>query len=345
MQRNRTGTGRPRASAGCRLEESHVTRYVAPLIVLAALVSPAFGAVNFSNNILITGYWPPTNNMLRQFSRNEASNPDGWKGSNWEGRGYNIHSYFPEFPNGLGQGVGDLEVDYQDTAADWAWITETIKPVAIITFSRANTQIGWEMEPAYRRFRLSGEPPVPGQNVPFYSSDYTSPFQPSNVPIAGETPGNVREGTLPMQEIVDAVAGEISPSLVQPFIANYDPNNLNNGYDFGGSFLSGYIGYLGAWYQNEHSDPDAEWRTFAAGHIHVGLNMQLSAAEQATEVTLRTLIDHLDSVIPVPIREAWGANERLPWTGEFQPPPGHVPAPGAAAVVVLGGIAVARRQR
>jgi len=320
---------------------------------LLLFAGAASAAINFTNNILITGYWPPTNNMVRQFSRNPASNPDGWKGHNWEGRGYNIHSYFPEFPQGLGKGVGDLEVDYQDTANDWAWITETLRPVAIITFSRANTQIGWELEPAYQRFRLSGEPPVPGRNVPFYSSDYLAPFQPSNVPIAGETPGNVRESTLPMQAIVDAVEAEISPSLVDPFIANYDPDNLNNGYDFGGSFLSGYIGYLGAWYQNEHSAPDAEFRTFAAGHIHVGLNMQLSAAVQATEITLRTLIDYLDEVVPWPgPHKGYGALPNGAWPGD-SPMPGWdgqsalaVPAPGVSAIVVLAasGLGVRRRR-
>jgi len=77
--------------------------------------SPALrvgGAESETPNIMITGYWPPTNEMLRQFSNNPAQNPNGWVGGDWEGRGYNIYAFFPEFPQGLGKGEGDFEVDY-----------------------------------------------------------------------------------------------------------------------------------------------------------------------------------------------------------------------------------------
>ena len=96
-------------------------------------------------NIMLAGYWPPTNDMIRQFSDNPFQNPGGWAGENWEGRGYNIYAFFPEFPDGpsgefpacaWGKGVGDLEVDYQDTASDFPAIAEQIEPVAILTFSR-----------------------------------------------------------------------------------------------------------------------------------------------------------------------------------------------------------------
>ena len=53
-----------------------------------------------TKNILLTGYWPPSNEMLRKFSNNPTQNPAGWQGQNWEGRGYNIYAYFPEFPGG-----------------------------------------------------------------------------------------------------------------------------------------------------------------------------------------------------------------------------------------------------
>ena len=79
-------------------------------------------------------------------------------------------AYFPEFPNGLGgfngRGVGDFEVDYHDTAADWELVTAQVRPVAIITFSRATTSLGWELEPAHRRFAIdSAESSATG--VPF----------------------------------------------------------------------------------------------------------------------------------------------------------------------------------
>lgn len=274
-----------------------------------------------TRNILLTGYWPPTNGMLRQWSTSPTQNPGGWQGLNWENRGYNIYSYFPEFPGGTGsnpKGNGDFEVDYQDTAADWARITAEVKPVAIITFSRANTSIGWELEPAYQRFRLPGETQNIGRSVPTYVSDYLGNRYPSDVPIALEPLGAIRESTLPMQAIVDAVDAGTADNLADPFIANYDPDNLSNGYDFGGGFLSGYIAYLGAWYQNTHSSPDSLYRTYAAGHIHVGLSMNLAAATQATEITLRTLTDYLDGIIP---------------------------APSSAAILAAAGVFLGRRRR
>ena len=47
--------------------------------------------------ILLTGYWPPSNEAVRPFSNNPVQNPGGWVGSDWEGRGYDVYSYFPEF--------------------------------------------------------------------------------------------------------------------------------------------------------------------------------------------------------------------------------------------------------
>ena len=46
-------------------------------------------------NVMITGYWPPTNEMLRRFSPDPVQNPDGWIGGNWEGRGFNVYAFFP----------------------------------------------------------------------------------------------------------------------------------------------------------------------------------------------------------------------------------------------------------
>ena len=44
--------------------------------------------------IVLTGYWPPTNSMLREFSTSTTQNPGPWIGSDWEGRGYDIYSFF-----------------------------------------------------------------------------------------------------------------------------------------------------------------------------------------------------------------------------------------------------------
>ena len=69
--------------------------WVAAVLVLGITRGTMAG---HTNNILITGYWPPTNEMVRHFSTDPVQNPLGWMGDNWEGRGYNIYSFFPEFP-------------------------------------------------------------------------------------------------------------------------------------------------------------------------------------------------------------------------------------------------------
>ena len=85
---------------------------------------------------MVTGYWPPTNEMVRHFSQNPDLNPDGWQGENWEDLGYDVVSFFPEFDpancNNCGQGYGDLEVDYQDFSGDFWPIVEEVQPVGII---------------------------------------------------------------------------------------------------------------------------------------------------------------------------------------------------------------------
>ncbi len=68
----------------------------------------------------------------------------------------------------------------------------------------------------------------------------------------------------------------------------------------GGNFLSEFIGLHGVWYNSLNNSPDAQWRNFAAGHIHVGINTPLEAAIAATEISLRELTGYLDGVIPAP---------------------------------------------
>jgi hypothetical protein len=272
-----------------------------PAVVLLALaMTSSAAAAQTRPTIMITGYWPPTSFMIRDWSPIPAQNPE-WIGGNWESRGYDVKAYFPEFPGltgpNWGRGTGDFEVDYQDTAADWARITAEVRPIAIITFSRANTSVGWEMEPAAQRWRLSGEANPPGRTVAIYTSDYLAPLTPVGLPIASEPVGRVRESSLPMTQIVSKVGAQMPATAVAPFIANYDPNNLANGFDFGGGFLSGYISYLGMWYQDVH-DPalDPVNPCYAAGHIHVGTNVTTANGEQAATITLRALIAHLDAV-------------------------------------------------
>ena len=43
--------------------------------------------------LMVTGYWPPTNEMLRHFSQNQELNPDGWQGENWRDSGFDVVSF------------------------------------------------------------------------------------------------------------------------------------------------------------------------------------------------------------------------------------------------------------
>ena len=100
--------------------------------------------------LMVTGYWPPTNEMLRHFSQNSELNPSGWEGENWNNLGFDVVSFFPEFNppdcSNCGQGYGDFEVDYQDTSQDSWRIIDEVKPAGIITFSRGFNNNSWELE-------------------------------------------------------------------------------------------------------------------------------------------------------------------------------------------------------
>jgi pyrrolidone-carboxylate peptidase len=223
-------------------------------------------------NVMITGYWPPTNEMLRRFSPDPVQNPDGWIGGNWEGRGFNVYAFFPEFPEGLGQGEGDFEVDYQDTSADFWPIAEQIRPVAIITFGRASPNRDWEVE--WR-----------GRNLPEadWFPDYADPRKPTPSPPDDSVPdSHIRYSTLPMNDIVDAIND-----------SGLNINAFADTTEDAGAFLCEFVGYHAAWYHDLHEsagDPD---QVLSAGHIHVGSNIGLPDAIAAAEITVRTLLDNL----------------------------------------------------
>ena len=60
--------------------------------------SDTTGPAGCTKNVVLMGYWPPTNEMLRPWSTNATQNPDGWIGKNWGDHGYDVHAFFPEFP-------------------------------------------------------------------------------------------------------------------------------------------------------------------------------------------------------------------------------------------------------
>ena len=226
--------------------------------------------------IMLTGYWPPSNEGVRKFSANPDLNPT-WEGANWEGRGYDVYSYFPDFDpddcSSCGKGDGDLEVDYQDTSADFWPLADAIAPFGIITFSRGFPDLNWEVE--MNQF-----------NRTIWVGDYLRPFQPTpRPPDDSVDPGALRLSMLPVQEIVDAVND--ADLGIDAFIC-YSGD--------GGGFLSEFIAYHGVWYQDLHRSPtDPAWCA-AGGHIHVGGNIDWDTTELAVEVSLRALIEHLDAI-------------------------------------------------
>jgi len=227
--------------------------------------------------ILLTGYWPPSNEAVRRFSTSPQQNPQGWIGADWEGRGYDVVSFFPEFtpPNcsSCGKGTGQLEVDYQDTSADWWQIVPAVKPIAIITASRGSIGTSWELE--MNQFNRTSWLP-----------DFVTPFQPTPSPPDETVPaGALRLSTLPVQ----AIRSRVNEAQLgtQSFIC-YSGN--------GGGFLSEFIAYHGVWYQNLHASPaDPEWCA-AAGHVHIGTSVPWNTAEQAMRISLRVLISYVDAV-------------------------------------------------
>lgn len=165
-------------------------------------------------------------------------------------------------------------MDYQDTVADWATITALHRPVAIITFSRGFNNNSWEVE-------------MNQINRSSWIGDYLAPTQPNPSPPDGSiATGTIRPSVNPVQAIVDRVGASVPG--VNPFICFSGD---------GGGFLSEFIAYLGVWYQDDHHAPSDLERCVSAGHVHVGGQVSWADARLAAEETLRTVIDHVDSVL------------------------------------------------
>ena len=229
-------------------------------------------------NIMVTGYWPPTNEMVRHFSQDPDLNPEGWQGENWEGLGYDVVSFFPQFDpancNNCGQGYGDLEVDYQDFSGDFWPIIEEIQPVGIITFSRGFNDMSWELENRV-------------VNRTNWYDDYTAPLLPTpNPPDDTVENYHVRYTSLPVSDIINAI--EEAHIGLDPYLDNTNA----------GMFLSEFAGYHGVWYK-ETLEEDIEIPCFSGGHIHVGAQVDWDTAKQAAEVSIRTLINYVDQFMVI----------------------------------------------
>ncbi|MEM1231305.1 MAG: hypothetical protein AAGI15_12265 [Pseudomonadota bacterium] len=229
---------------------------------------------------MVTGYWPPTNEMLRAF----AAGTD-WEGANWRGLGYDVYAFFPEFPpdgdptndaigeaGSVGDSDTDFPVDYQETSADFWRIADACTPRVLITTSRGGA-IGWELEAVEGGHGGSGSPETD------WSSDRNGEPLPSQgtvdprswAAISTYRSGNRLPSALPLAEIQAAVepAAEVSVAI--------DPNTSGN-------YLSGFMGLHGLYYQRITDG------VVAAGHIHVGRDVSVAEAERLFAVTLETVL-------------------------------------------------------
>ncbi|PRQ02656.1 hypothetical protein [Enhygromyxa salina] len=239
-------------------------------------------------NVVIMGYWPPTNEMLRPWSRNPEQNPDGWTGENWQGHGYDVYAFFPEFPpdgdptndqlgdpGAVGSPESDLQVDYQDTSADFWRIVDEYEPVILITTSRGG-DIGWEIE-AVEGGHDGGTMDPADDWASDRFGEVTQPTQASVEPRSWAGISTYRQGQqlpsqLPIEAIRDAALGLGSTSV-----------QIDQGTS--GNFLSGFLGLHGLLYNAEAA------HNVAAGHIHVGFSVPTPTARALIEASLQVVLE------------------------------------------------------
>jgi pyrrolidone-carboxylate peptidase len=229
------------------------------------------GCQGKTRNVILTGFWPPSNQMIADFSMDNQVNPTGWKGRNWRGYGYNVVAFFPTFPGGTQgnpKGSGDFEVDYQDTLADFRRIVDEYKPIAIICYGMG--QGPWEIE----------------QNAVVHTKwhdDYLPPTQPDTKWLEKVLPDRHGYSTLPTVAIAAAINH-----------ANIGVNAWVDKEGDPGDFLCDYIACLGVAYQKEHDKPSQIDYCAMAGFIHVGPEVKIEQARTAQEITLETVLKSLE---------------------------------------------------
>jgi hypothetical protein len=239
-------------------------------------------------HVVAIGYWPPTNEMLRPWSTNAEQNPTGWIGENWEGFGYDVYSFFPEFPpdgdptndtigepGSVGSPDFDMQVDYQETSADFWRIVDEHDPVLLLTTSRGST--GWEIE---RIEGGHGTGNTMGPERDWASDRYMTDFFPTMATIDARSwtaISTYRQGTrLTTQQPVDEIiAAADALALTTVYV---DETGTS------GNYLSGFLGLHGLYY-NEIAPHNA-----AAGHIHVGGEVSFEDATALVQASMRAIL-------------------------------------------------------
>lgn len=251
--------------------------------------SATTGPVTCPKNVVLMGYWPPTNEMLRPWSTHPEQNPGGWQGEDWGGYGYDVYSFFPEFPpdgdpsndaigddGAVGSPRFDLRVDYQATSADFWRLVDLYQPVILVTTSRGGG-IGWELE-ALEGGHGMGNPA--GPELDWISDQHGMDTRPTEATIEARSwdaistwrQANTLPSQLPLAEIFAATTAlELTNVVVDEGTS--------------GNFLSGFLALHGLYYQRE-----ALYDVAAAGHIHVGNGLPLADASVLIETTLHTIL-------------------------------------------------------
>lgn len=259
-----------------------------PTVLLLGLITMAASAcaeprASCTNVVVLTGFWPPTNEMLRQWSTHPEQNPQGWRGRNWRNLGYDVYAFFPEFPpdgdptnddigepGSVGSEDSDLRVDYQDASADFWRIMDTYEPRILITTSRGGA-IGWELE-AYE----GGHTEWASDRFGDHHFPTPGTVDPRSIDAITTFKDGVRlPSKLPLNKLETELSG------LNPRVAVQIDENTS------GNYLSGFVGLHGLYYN--HITPD----NLAAGHIHVGRDVSNADATMMMEETLeRVLLEH-----------------------------------------------------
>jgi pyrrolidone-carboxylate peptidase len=247
-----------------------------------------------TKNVMVTGFWNPTGQMIAHWSLDPYLNPGGWDGANWEGWGFNVYSYFPDWHGGLFNGT--FEVDYQNVGGypavpgfygDFWNITNIIHPVAIIGFGAGNGP--WMLENNARNL---------GTSPMWIDDNWNLPYQPTPRPPDSTRPQNyVRHSSLPKQNISNDVTASGIPSVIN-----------NGAYGTMGEYLCEFTAYLEEWYQAAHNYTNDSYRCYAAGWVHTDsepLSYTYAQYRNAANITVRDTIKYLRTLVGT-TADVWG---------------------------------------
>ena len=222
--------------------------------------------INYENqrrNIMLTGFWVPTSQMVARFSTNPYVNPEGWQGENWENLGYDIYSFVAkEYYNNQ----GTWEWSYQQIWNEFWDIVNQVRPIATIGFGQGAKDNTWNIENKAVNWNK------------WYPDDDGN--QPSpNPPDDTVCTGFIRFSTLPIREIEKEINNQTT--------INAEINFLGTP----GFYFCGYLAYLELWYKAQHSDSKNESFCKCAGWIHVNKTISLEECIEATNITIRKTVE------------------------------------------------------